>query len=266
MWPAAYSTNGSANPGCSAPNLSIKHQMNRLIARFRNDDVGFCLKVSVASAVTYLSGAFGALILDPKIAHHVRYGARHYPDWAYCEVPIFSLLIVVTTYLLMAGLARKSRLWLATLPTWLASIPTFWILRPELPHMNLLTNIGLASFLTMTAITIHDHKINTGYLNDPKMLQEAKLERAKQEISFWNTILLAFLGGYLALLVSWWNGVHEINKDITANQGEQFLLNNNGLFLMIVHSAWFLIGVVTEIAKKNRDSLKFLEGIQISEK
>lgn len=224
-------------------------------------DVGFCLKVSIAQAVSCLFGAFIPLIIDPKLLGHVRFGARHYPSFAYWLVPSLSVVILVVTFCLLAQLPKDRRIWWAVPPTWLFSLPMFWILRPEFPHDSLLNNIGLASILTTVAVWVRYHPTDSAYLDNPDLLPQAKLERVKEEISFWRAGFFSALGGYLALLVSWFNSMVKFNEGITPNHGEQFLLNYGGGVLIVLLSVWFLFGVIVEIAAKTRHAIQLLEKI-----
>jgi hypothetical protein len=227
----------------------------------KENDRGFYLMVSIASAVLYLTGGMSALIVDPKLHGHVRFGARHYPAWAYWDLPIFGVLVLTTTYILLSQVNKKWRIFAAILPTWIFAIPTFWILRQELPHMGFLNSISLGSILTVITVWIHYHSFREAYLADPKVLTAAKLERVKQEFTFWRAVLLGALGGYLALLVSWWAGVRQMDSDITPDRGEQFLLNINGMVFVIVQSSWYICGVLREVANKTFESLRLLEKI-----
>ena len=127
--------------------------------------------------------------------------------------------------------------------------------------MYLLGNLGLASFLTSIAIWVRYQPIESAYLAAPNLLSQAKLERAKEEISFWRTGLLAALGGYLALLVSWFGSVVKMNKELTTDKSELFLLHAAGTIYVAVQSAWYLFGVLAEIAGKSRQAIKILEKV-----
>jgi hypothetical protein len=225
------------------------------------EDFGFCIKVSVAQSLIFFVGAFCPLILDPRLLHHARFPARHYPHYAFWVAPVLSLLIFVTTYCLLASLDRKQRIWWATAPSWILSLPMFWILRQELPHLALLNNLVLGSILTVIAIWVRYHPIETSFLTNSNLLEAAKLERTKEEISFWRTGLLAVLAGYLTLLVSWFNSIVKMNESITPDPGEQFLLNYYGNVFISIMSLWFLFGVVGEIANKTSEALKIMERI-----
>ena len=223
-------------------------------------DRGFCLKVAVASSITYLAGILAPLIIDPRI-HHVRFGVRHYPSWAYWVLPMFSGLIFVATYGLLVRVRPSRRHWCATLPAWLFAIPTFVILQPEFPHLSVLHSVGLAAILTVIATWIRYRPMESAYLTNPHLVLEAKLERTKEEISFWRTGLIAGLAGYLALLVPWFGAVLQSTKEITPDQGEQFLgIINSGTFILL-HSAWYFFGCLAEVAGKNRQAVKLLEQI-----
>ena len=228
-------------------------------------DGGFCLRVSVAQSLACLVGAGVPLLVDPELSGHVRYGARHYPAWVFWAVPTLSALVLVVTFWLLAKSPQRRRIWVATPPSLLLSLPMFWGLRPEFPHEGLFGMLAVVTILTTIAVWVRYQPMRVAYLLDPRVLPQAKLARAREEVSFWRTGSLAAIGGYLALLVSWYNTVMVTNGSVTPVQGEQFVLGQAALVSIALQSAWFLFGVVVEMANKAREALQLLEVVPASQ-
>jgi hypothetical protein len=226
-----------------------------------HNDSHFRLRVAIASSLTFLTGAFTALLVDPQLGHHVGFGARVYPAWAYWLVPIFGVLIFISTLMALAKTSEPQRVYVATIPVWVFALPTFWILKPEMPHMALLGEIGIASLVTTAAVWIHYCRLESAYLSDDAIMSEAKIERVKEEIAFWRNGGLAALGGFLALLVSWYSRTAQLNQQMSTDRHEQFVLNNAGLVFILVQSAWYIFGPVAEFAAKTRQALRLLENV-----
>ena len=227
----------------------------------QNDESKFRWKVAVFSGITFLLAGITPLIIDPKLVHHVRYGARNYPESCFYGLAIFSFLVFIFTFLLFSKVNYKKRVWLATTPIWAFSLPMFWMLRPELPHMGFLNPLLISSFLFTITVGVRYQQIKVNNLDSPDILPQAKIERVKEEIAFWRTGFLALLGGYLALVITWFNSIRLYNIDVTPDEGEEFLLNTNGIILVCIQSAWFFFCVLPELINKTREALKLLEKI-----
>jgi hypothetical protein len=224
-------------------------------------DLSFRLRVAAASSFTYLTGAMTALLVDPHLGQHVAFGARVYPAWAYWVFPIFAVLIFVSTFVTLAKTSKSYRIYVVTIPVWVFAIPTFWVLKPEIPHMAVLSEIGIAAIVTTVAVWIHYCHLESGYLRDDAILPDAKIERVKEEIAFWRNGGLAALGGFLALLVSWYSRTAQLNQQMSTNPREQVLLNISGLVFILVQSSWYVFGPVAEFAVKTRQALRLLEEV-----
>jgi hypothetical protein len=176
-------------------------------------------------------------------------------------MPIFGMLIFSSTLVALSKTRESRRIYVATIPVWVFAFPTFWILKPEIPHMAVLGEIGIASIVTTVAVWIHYCPLESGYLNDNAVLSDAKIERVKEEVAFWRTGGLAALAGFLALLVSWYSRTAQLNQQMSTDPHEQFLLNISGLVFIQVQSAWYMFGPVAEFAAKTRQTLRLLEQI-----
>ena len=223
-----------------------------------NEDHIFRLKVGVANGFSFAIGGISPLILDPKI-HNVRYGLREYPAWAWFAMPALAVCWGLSTYFLL-GLKRL-RLTLTSVCLVLFCIPPSIILLPEIPHLGFVSEIWVTFFFTFFAIWVHFQPISKKFLTDSNLLPEAKLERAKAEINLWRTIYITVLGGYLALLVGWFNSFRAFNENVTSIPEERFLLNISGTIWVICSSIWFVVGVLGETYRQIRRSMDLLEKI-----
>jgi len=240
--------------------------LHRLISQNRKDeDIAFCIKVSIASWLNYIVGAVSSLIVDPKLAHHAYFPSRQYAPGSIWVVSALSLVVLGGTLSLMARSRPSNRLWLGIAPLWFVSLPTFYILRPEVPHNAFFVQITLCSILTAVAAWVRYHPMDTAYLTESAVLTQAKLERAKEEIAFWRSAFVYTLGGFLAILFSWLNTVVDLNKLITTEAREQFLMNLASSYRVISIGVWIIFGVLAEIATKTREAIRHLEMIRSPE-
>lgn len=226
-------------------------------------DTGFKLRVASANGMAVLLGGILPLVIDPKLVHHVRFGPRTYPNWAWVGMAASALTVSILTYVVLSRLKGKAaRVACVNLPLIVLSIPVLIVLRPEFPHLAYFGLVVLAALLTLITTWIHTCCTNDEFLYKQELPMAAKLERAKEEVGLWRLILVSALGSYLALLVSWFNLLRDINKGVTSDIGEQFLLNTNAMILISFQSCWFICGVLLEIHKQIRRGLWLLEHIE----
>jgi hypothetical protein len=233
---------------------------NRFDAGTRNSRT-FALKVAIANSAAFLIGGLIPVFLDPKIVNHFRYGARIYPSWTGFSIALWALAVLFLTYVVLVESAPRIRTFIVDAPLLALSVPALFVLRPEFPHFAFFGEVALMALLTLIATWIHHYPVDEDFILDPAIDTTAKIEAIKEESGTWKTILTTAIVGYLTIVVVWFTTIQSINKDVTPERSEQFLLNGNAIILITFQSAWFVCGVLSEISRKRRQVVDLLKRI-----
>lgn len=235
--------------------------MNSLLSKlFRGDDRAFHMGVAMAMCIIYATGAGVPLILDPLLVEASAFRGRQYPGHVYWQVPILAATVLIATYSILQLFKPTYRVWVACVPMLLAGSYTFSLLRPEVPHSFLAIHMTFGSVTTTIAVWIRHCSLDSDYISRG-ILPQAKIERAKAEISFWQTGLWYLIAGFFVVIVAWVKLGREITDTITPNAVERVFVNKAQTFGIGLHSIWFLVGVLGQVIRKCREAFTLLEKI-----
>lgn len=224
-------------------------------------DFGFTIKISIANTLGYWMCTIPPMIIDPRLAHTPNQAVRHYP-YAWLIFPIGLALGVVTCFVMTRTQRCRRVLWDGLVFS-LASILSLPLFLPAFPHSYVWPVSVLLLLLSVLTVWIHNELIEVEYASDKKIARDARLERVKEEILFWKEGMFAIIAAYLALLVSWFNILHELNLQVTSDRGEQLLLNSVSVILVSTISVWVVFGPLAEGAKKRREAQNLLLKIEV---
>jgi len=130
----------------------------------------------------------------------------------------------------------------------IASIPIF---KPEIPHGNLVIVSMVWSVLALITVWVHKTPVISPNEDSPAATHQAQIEFAKEQSTFWRTLLFGLLASYLAILVGSAKEVHHFNNDLLVKDaGETFLLNMNGTIQIGLMSLFVLVGPGLELGRK----------------
>ncbi len=215
-------------------------------------DSKFISKISIANTLGYWLATIPPIIIDPKLTHHFRYGARTYAI-GWWVLPI-GLAVGMVTWLVLKRTQHAKRVFWNSIPLLVASGLTVIALRPEFPHAHVSGMTAMVILLSVATTWIHCWPVETDYARDMKIDRSARLERAKEEILFWRTSVLAMLAVFLAVLISWYGLLLEINERTDSVPSEQFLLNNLAQFFIAFSATWFICGPLVGGVNKCREA------------
>lgn len=223
-------------------------------------DIGFCVKMSVANTLGYLMATIPPLVVDPKLLHHARYGARSYAV-GWLVVPI-GLVVGLLTFLVMSRIQKRNRPFWTSGPLLVACILSLPLFLPEFPHANVLGTTAICFALSTLTTWIHYHALDSEYATDEKIDRAARLERAKEEIVFWRSGLTAFLGVFLVVMLSWSGLMIDLARRIDTDPSEQMLLYNVVGFNVTFAALFIVFGPLAEAADKCREAQRVLLKIE----
>src|SRR6266550_3823308 len=148
-------------------------------------DSKFISKISTANTLGYWLVTIPPIIIDPKLIHHIRYGARSY-SIGWWVLPI-GMVVGLVTWFVLRRTPNRYRLFCNSIPLLIASVLTQIAFRPEFPHAYITGVTAMIIMLSMATTWIHYKFIDSTYVTDSKIDGSARLERAKEEIAFWRT-------------------------------------------------------------------------------
>jgi magnesium-transporting ATPase (P-type) len=223
-------------------------------------DGGFCIMIALANTAGYLMATVPPILIDPKLTHHVRYGARHYPiGW---WVLLIGLLVGVSTMLTMVRIERRFRAFWNSAPLLLATILTLPFFRPEFPHGNVFGAAAFCFVLSTLAVWIRYQPLESQYASDTRIDRTARLERVKEEIQFWRGGMMTVLGTAIVATISLCVMNFEGIKRFDTDASEQVLACNYAGFATAVAFLWLLFGPKAEAAKKCNEARGLLLRIE----
>ena len=152
------------------------------------NSLGFALAVGVPT------------FFDPLLKSHVRFGAREYflGPW----VLLISPLVFIVTYWCIVK-SSKHKYFFSWFPLAVSGIAVLWNFRPELPHANVTLWIIYYCVASFFASWIRYTPMDFNFVCDGSIHINARIERIKESISQWRTILISIATGFLALIVPW---------------------------------------------------------------
>ena len=220
-------------------------------------EFGFCLALAICNCVGYLLSTVPPTIFDPLVSN-IRFGTRNYPH-AWWIGPIAVCVLVGTfkiSYFLRARWLRLAGA-TSTLAFFIGiSLPIFY---PEMPNAHL---VGIGTiWLSITAcwILIRYFLFFTGSDDLMKVDKEARIQFIKEQLDFSRLFFLGLVGGYLGIIVGWFNALHTNMRDIVPNKGEAALCDVAFCFELCIISLFFFFGPLFELAKqRQRISALFL--------
>jgi hypothetical protein len=220
----------------------------------------FCVKISIANTLAYWESTIPPMIVDPQLAHALRYGARYYP-YAWVIFPI-GLALGVVTFFVMTRTQRCRRVLWDALSFFLASFLSLPLFVPGFPNGYVATTSVLFLLISALTVWIHNEPVEVAYASDKTIDRAARMERVKEEMLFWRGSMIAVMVAYLTLLVSWFGILRELNLQITPDSSEQQLLNDSSGILISAISLWVVFGPLAEAAKKRREAQDVLLKIE----
>ncbi|MGO9246537.1 MAG: hypothetical protein ACLPT4_00665 [Verrucomicrobiia bacterium] len=230
------------------------------LKKTEGDNAGFVIRVSVANTLAYLIATIVPMVVDPKLLHHVRYGARTYAiGW---WVAPMGIVVLLTTIFVMNRSSKRSLVFWNSFPLLVAGTVTLPFFRPEFPHVYVFGMIIGCCALSMVATWIRYWPIEGDYASNRKIDRTARLERAKEEIGFWRGGMFAVLAVFLAAWIGWYKVSADYNLRIDPDLSEQSLIGVASMLNITFMGLWMLFGPLAEAAKKTQEALGLLLKIE----
>ncbi len=236
----------------------MSNVLNKIL---REHDYAFCIRAAIAMSVIYCGSAVIPVIVDPLLKHHVIYPNRQYASYVIWSVLSLSLIVMLSTYSVLALTKPERRFWIVCIPTLLFAPPILWLLRPEVPHKFFISYTALGIMLTVIATWIRYSPVRVNYLSARDILPQAKIERVKEELGLWRNGLLYGLAGFLTMIFAWFHRLDECSNMATPDPAERMLIDGGGNAMIVLVCFWFLFGVLAEIVRKCRQTVELLERI-----
>lgn len=111
------------------------------------------LAIATSNGVGYLFAAGRPVLLDPQLPSRIGYGARHYPQ-GWLVLPLCGAVFLATA-LIFRRFHVRTRWWVALVPLVAGALATIPILRPEVPHGALVSDIPVWAAFTGEWLAVH---------------------------------------------------------------------------------------------------------------
>ncbi|MCX5786867.1 MAG: hypothetical protein NTX59_14385 [Elusimicrobia bacterium] len=223
------------------------------------------VELKIASFVSFGMGltAWTTTYMDARIKH-IAYGTRKYPlgYWILIIAPIiFAAMYCGSVW----GKSWRRKIVVAETGLIVVSGISLFNFLPEFPHGNM--QAGLVFYFIASAITywIHYAPINSDYVSDTNILDNAKIERAKESINSWRNIVTTLAAGYMVLIIGW---CHLILLDLpptmvsVSSPGEMRLVIMWPLIQLTFFSFFIIFGLLYEGIKKTEKAADVLLSIK----
>jgi hypothetical protein len=239
----------------NAPSTSIREHIKNLFEAKYNvtrkihvQDAPFCAKVAFANTCGYLLATIPPIVIDPRLIHHLRYGARHYAI-GWWIVPI-GVIAGIATFFALAQANGKTRTRWNSIPLLIVATGSLPAFRPEFPHANIVSVSILSIVLSTIATWIRYQPLHIEFAQDARILEPVPIESVKEQVSFWRGVLLTMSAVLLAAIIMWFNSMTTSNRQYDVEPNELMLLTNLSLFITYFGVIWFLFGPLAEAYKK----------------
>ncbi len=226
----------------------------------RAGDRAFCAKIAVANMLGYLVATIPPIIIDPKLIHHVRYGARHYPI-GWWVLPI-SIVVGIATYAVMALVREQKRTIWNSIPLLLATGCSLPFFRPEFPHMTVLTATVFTFLLSIAATWIRYAPLKTERAHDPGLARDMRVKWVEGQSLFWRGATVAILAIFLTAINSWFRSMLDADRAFDTIPGELVLLTHLVIVLTSFGTSWFILGPLIEAVRKCKQANDLLLAIK----
>jgi hypothetical protein len=214
-----------------------------------NRDKGFTLKIAFFNSMGYFVTAAGVTFVDAKLVSSPFFGARHYPlgYWICLGAPIVFLLSILFVRRFKSW--KRKALWptLCLLLISAISLPNF---RPGFPHMGFFGGTFFYCAISLIASWIHYAPLDIEWIADSRIDRSLKLERLKELITFWRTLTLSIVFGWMALMIPWTSFFWSSSKAFLETPAEVVINSNAWTVAMCGFSIFVLFGPVYESFRK----------------
>jgi hypothetical protein len=214
--------------------------------------------VSVGMGLT----AWVTTYVDARLTTCLPYHAREYPMgyWILFIIPI----IFVAMYLgSVWDVSWYKKIMLAEMGLVIVGVISLFNFIPGFPHGNMSTWLVLYCIASTIAYWIHYTPVRSDYTSWPDIVDDAKIERAKESINLWRIIGITIGAGYLGIILQWSHllGI-EAPNNIASDVNEKSLV---GIFLsiqLVFFSIFIIFGLLYESYKKTEDAANVLLSIK----
>jgi hypothetical protein len=210
----------------------------------------FPLTISLFNALAFCLTTWRITFMDAKFTSQFVYvEARTYPlGYWICllSIPIFLLNF--------ACLVRCRNLWAQSLVPagtllifgW-ASLFNFL---PEFPHGFLIAWIPRFALVSAIACLIHFSPVTYPYLNDSSISPDIKLDRLKESVTLWRTIVISLTFGFIGLLIPWTNIEWDLGSKILSDKKEILIYGQQSAGQLGFLTTYVFVAVILECFKK----------------
>jgi hypothetical protein len=188
-----------------------------------NSEKLFSAKIAGFAAGGIALAAGLATFLDSRLTTHLLFGPREYP-MGYWVLLIGPVLFFGMYFLSLLPKSTGKRIVLPLVFLLAVGCLSFLNFLPEFPHANVGVSLLLYFVGVTMSIWIRHSPLRTDYINETDIFVQARLERVKETVILWRTLLLSLSAGFLALLIPWFVFIWDVPAKIVTEPREQILL------------------------------------------
>ena len=220
----------------------------------REEDAAFANKIALLNTICYCTTICTITYVDSNLNTHavVEYRERVYDVGYYwillAGAPLFFVTrwALTTRHLSLHGSRRRT--FAPSIILIAFGIFPLWDFRLELPHGALVATLGLACMVSWLTCWLHFQTL-TNWTQNVSVKESARIERIKEACTFWRTLTLTGIVGFIALLIPLVNYVWSEAEQLTGNKVEKMIVVKGTIVRLLPIVFYIFIGIFGELFK-----------------